>query len=129
MKIFWGVIKKLDCFFFGGFLKVNVQNGDIFGVAKVSNIYFEVWERSSSVVECLTQDWGATGSSLYGGTALCPWARHTNPFLVLVQPRKTRPYITEKLLMGCKETNQTNILRYAWCSKYFFLGGGVNSRC
>ena len=32
------------------------------------------------------------------------------PSLVLVQPRKTRPYITERLLMGCKESNQTNKL-------------------
>ena len=30
------------------------------------------------------------------------------PSLVLVQPRKTRPYITERLLMGRKELNQTN---------------------
>ena len=28
--------------------------------------------------------------------------------LVLVQPRKARPYITERLLMGRKESNQTN---------------------
>ena len=28
--------------------------------------------------------------------------------LVLVQPRKTRPCITERLLMGHKESNQTN---------------------
>ena len=37
-----------------------------------------------------------------------PWARHINPSLVLVQPRKTRPYITDRLLMGRKESNQTN---------------------
>ena len=30
------------------------------------------------------------------------------PNLVLVQPRKTRPYITERLLMGRRESNQTN---------------------
>ena len=36
------------------------------------------------------------------------WARHINPSLVLVQPRKTRPFITERLLMGCKGSNQTN---------------------
>ena len=32
------------------------------------------------------------------------------PTLVLsrVQPRKTRPCLTERLLMGCKESNQTN---------------------
>ena len=34
-------------------------------------------------------------------------ARHINPSLVLVQPRKTRPFITERLLMGRKELNQT----------------------
>ena len=30
--------------------------------------------------------------------------------LVLVQPRKTRPCLTERLLMGRKESNQTNKL-------------------
>ena len=34
-------------------------------------------------------------------------SKNINPSLVLVQPRKTRPFITEKLLMGRKETNQT----------------------
>ena len=60
------------------------------------------------MVECLTWNWGALGLSLTGSTALCPWARHINPSLVLVQPRKTRPYITERLLMWRKEPNQTN---------------------
>ena len=43
--------------------------------------------------------------------SLCcgPWARHIYPSLVLVQPRKTHPFITERLLIGCKESNQTNI--------------------
>ena len=31
-----------------------------------------------------------------------------NPSLVLVQPRNTRPFITERMLMGRKESNQTN---------------------
>ena len=66
-----------------------------------------IWEHIGSVVECLTWDQGAAGLSLNGVTALCPWARHINPSLVLVQPRKTRPYITERLLMGRKESNQT----------------------
>ena len=64
-------------------------------------------ERSGSVIECLTRDRGAAGSSLTGITVLCPWARHINPSLVLVQPRKTRPFITEILLMGRKESNKT----------------------
>ena len=31
-----------------------------------------LWERSGSLVECLTRDRGASGSSLTGVTALCP---------------------------------------------------------
>ena len=41
---------------------------------------------------------------------LCPGARHISPSLVLVQPRKTCTYITERLLIGCKESNQTKTL-------------------
>ena len=42
--------------------------------------------------------------------SLCcgPWARHIYASLVLVQPRKTCPCLTERLLMGRKESNQTN---------------------
>ena len=60
------------------------------------------------MVECLTQDRGAKGSRLTGVTLLCPLARLINPSLVLVQPRKTRPFITKRLLMGRKESNRTN---------------------
>ena len=35
-------------------------------------------------------------------------SKNINPSSVLVQPRKTRPFITERLLMGRKESNQTN---------------------
>ena len=31
-----------------------------------------IWERSDSVVECLTRDRGAAGSSLASVTVLCP---------------------------------------------------------
>ena len=34
-------------------------------------------------------------------------SKNINPSLVLVQPRKTHPFITERLLMGSKESNQT----------------------
>ena len=64
------------------------------------------------MVDCLTRDLGAAGSSLTGVTALCPWTRHVNPSLVLVQPRKTHPYINERLLIGPKEPNQTNKLTF-----------------
>ena len=67
-------------------------------------------ELSGSVVECLTGDRGAADLSLTGVAALCHLARHIYPSLVLVQPRKTRPYINERLLMGHKESNETNNL-------------------
>ena len=50
----------------------------------------------------------AAGSGLTGVTVLCPLARHINPSLELVQPKKTCPYITKRLLMGRKESNQTS---------------------
>ena len=62
------------------------------------------------MVECLARDRGAAGSSLTGVAVLCPSACHINPSLVLVQPRKTRPFIAERLLMGRKESNNTNVL-------------------
>ena len=53
------------------------------------------------VVECLTQDRLASPASLR-----CVLEQD----LVLVQPRKTCPFIAENLLMGPKESNQTNKL-------------------
>ena len=46
----------------------------------------------SAVVACLTRD--------TGGAALCLWARRFILCLALVQHRKTRPDMTEKLLTG-----------------------------
>ena len=34
-------------------------------------------------------------------------SKNMNPSLVMVQPRKTCPFISERLLMGHKESNQT----------------------
>ena len=42
-----------------------------------------------------------------------------NPSLVLVQPKKTHPFITERLLMECKESNQTN-KRTSFHVHYYF---------
>ena len=47
------------------------------------------------MVECMAQDRGVVGLSLIHVTALCACARHINSCLVLVQPRKTRPNITD----------------------------------
>ena len=42
-------------------------------------------------------------------------SKNINPSLVLVQPRKTRPFITERLLMGSKKSNQTNTRGTVFC--------------
>ena len=36
-------------------------------------------------------------------------SKNINPSLVLVEPRKTSPFITERLLMGHKKSNQTGL--------------------
>ena len=41
-------------------------------------------------------------------------SKNINPSLVLVQPRKIRPFITERLLIGRKESNQLN--KQNWCT-------------
>ena len=62
--------------------------------------------------------------------ALCPRARHINPSLVLVQPRKTHPYITGGWLMGRKESNQTNKTsthNICYCREKYALLQSLNS--
>ena len=63
--------------------------------------------------QCLS---GRVLNSRPRGRGFEPYRRHCivslskniNPSLVLLQPRKTPPFITERLLMGRKESNQTN---------------------
>ena len=69
--------------------------------------YFVHRECSGSVVECLTSDRGFEPHRRHCVVSL---SKNINPSLVLVQPRKTRPFITERLLMGRKESNQTKII-------------------
>ena len=42
------------------------------------------------------------------GHCVVSLSKSINPSLVLVQPRKTHHIITERLLMGHRESNQTN---------------------
>ena len=64
---------------------------------------------------------GVFDSRPRGGT-FEPHQCHCNVVLeqdtVQVQPRNTRPYITERLLMGCKESNQTQTNKQ---TKLFYL--------
>ena len=84
-----------------------------------SDIY---WEHSGSVVECFTWDQGVAGSSITGVTTVCPWARHINPCLVLVQPRKTCPDITEKMLTGTWRIKSDKRNLHCIAMKYFHEG-------
>ena len=63
---------------------------------------------SGSVVECLTRDQRGRGFEPQSRRCVVSLSKTYNPSLVLVQSRETRPYITEKLVMGRKESNQTN---------------------
>ena len=74
---------------------------------RVQNLMGAQW-LSGSVVKCLTIDQRASGSSLTSCHCVVSLSKNINSSLVLVQPRKTRPYITERLLMGRKESNQSN---------------------
>ena len=47
-------------------------------------------------------------------------SKNINPSLVLVQPRKTRPFITERMLMGPNESNQTN---HETCTDFMITRG------
>ena len=61
-------------------------------------------EGSGSVVVCATRD---RGFKPHGRHCVVSLNKNINPSLVLVQPRKTRPFITERWLMGHKESIQT----------------------
>ena len=74
------------------------------------------WERNSSVVMCMSRDWRAAGLSL---TGLCPWASHINPWLGVVQPKRTCPDITEKVLNQIKQINR-NSCQCDQCSDILF---------
>ena len=67
-------------------------NATYCGISSGSTL-FVCWERSGSVVECLTPDRGAPCLSLTTFIALWSLSKTHNPSLVLVQPRKTRPWL------------------------------------
>ena len=59
------------------------------------------------MVECLTLVTKGRGLEPYRRRCIVSLSKNINPSLVLVQPRMTRPFINERLLMGRKESNQT----------------------
>ena len=65
-------------------------------------------ERSGSVVECLIRDRRAAGSSLTGVTALWSLSKTHLSELSTGTTQEDPSLITERLLSGRKESNQTN---------------------
>ena len=60
------------------------------------------------MVKYLTRDRGTVGFEPHRCHCVVSLSKNTNPSLVLVQPRKTRSFITERFLMRREESNQTN---------------------
>ena len=62
------------------------------------------WELSGRLLDLRLR---GRGFELHQRHCVVSLSKNINPSLVLVQPRKTSPYITEKLLMGRnKQTNE-----------------------
>ena len=80
-----------------------------------------MWERSGSVVECLTRNGGFEPHRRHCVVSL---SKNINPTLELVQPRKTRPFTSERLLMGRKGSKQTFHLIFSCADPRGGGGGG-----
>ena len=86
------------------------QNHLLLAVYKVQIL----WERSGRVTTRVLAS-RPRGSGFEPGRRYCvvSLSKNINPSLVLVQPRKTRPFINERLLMGRKELNLNNYMLLA----------------
>ena len=62
-------------------------------------------ECSGSVVTVLDSRLRGRGFEPHWHHCIVSLSKNINPSLVLIQPRKTRPFITERLLIGRKESN------------------------
>ena len=88
------------------------------------------------VVECLDSRPKGSGFEPHQRHCVVSLSKNINPCLVLVQLRKSRLFITERFLMGHKESNQTKKEHWSWsgskpfdtpmflCLKRLIWGGG-----
>ena len=83
--------------------------------------HYEFRECSGSLVEFLTQDRRGHGFEPHQHYCVVSSSKNINTSLVLVQPRMTRPFITERLLMGLKESNQTNTIMHSYGPKHSII--------
>ena len=78
-----------------------------------SNVFLSVTNKNMGAqwLSCRVLDWRPKGHGFephwrHGVVSL---SKNINPSLVLIQPRRTRPFITERLLKGRKESNKKNL--------------------
>ena len=79
-------------------------------VNKIDIITDVPWEHSGSVVECFNRDRGAAKFEPHRHHCIVSLSKNIYPSLVLDQSRKTHPFITERLLMSHKESNQKSVV-------------------
>ena len=75
------------------------------------NLIVYILHTGSALAQCLTRPRGCWLEP-HRRHCVVSLSKNIYPSLVLVQPRKTRPFITERLLMGLKESNQIKQTTY-----------------
>ena len=101
---------KMFYYFLHCLQAVNTYNSS-WGFSLIVLLIFQHLKKRGSVVECLTGDRGAAGFEPRRRGCVVSMSKNINPSLALVQPRKTHHFIIERLLIGCKESNQTKRLK------------------
>ena len=86
-------------------VEINKAKSYRLSKSSVASVHL-MWERSGSVVSRMLDS--RLRGRWFEPHCVVSLSKNINPSLVLVQPRKTCPFITERLLMGRKESNQTN---------------------
>ena len=89
-------------------VKINQAKGSRLSKSSVASFHL-MWERSGSVVRALHSRPRGCWFEPHRLHCIVSLGKNINPSLVLVQSRKTRPFIIERLLLGRKESKQTNI--------------------
>ena len=67
-------------------------------------------ERNGSVVECLTRNLEGPRVRPHRRHCVVSLSKNINNSLILARHRKTHPFVTEKLLMGRKESNYSKTM-------------------
>ena len=76
--------------------------------------------KGSAVAQCLTRHREAAGSSLNDVTAVWSLIKTHLSWLSTGSTKEDRPCLTERLLMGRKESNQTNNLKFNVYPRFAF---------